>query len=1120
MAFMSITAWANDLKDCTISVPNVVVGSANFGTPGITVYYGSTLLTAGETKDYVIEDGFFLTADATTPVMKDESIATLAQLSVGDYYVKFVGKSGYANTTASKKFSVTGKLLASSMITGGSITAQTYTGVAIEPSTTGRLKDGSKTLVEGTDYTVAYSNNINASAAAKITYTGKGDYSGDLSETFTISAKTLLESWITKDVYTAIYNGDAQTPDYTIMDGTKKLVKGTDYTVTVTATAAGTYSPVIAGKGNYQTTADITLTDKFVIEKAGLTIRALPQTKVYDGFTALPETAEGKAYEVLGKVKTTDAIGTISLSTPAKPNVTTDYQITPSVDAENSNYDYNYVPATLTITKRGLTIKPKNDSKVYKQSDKVNYNGYDLIPTLVKGEASWTIPVSDNTDITGKTSAATESTPEYLRGDIKVVREGKGTDEARAVYKDALTISYTATAPVFGNYEVTLATGDFEITGGKIYITALNLSKNYGEADPSWTAVENTNFIVSGLSEGESLVTLPTLTRAEGDNVGKYTITPSGAKAPTGYQNIVYSTATFEIKARPITIVANPQTLKTTDAATALDKNAFEITNKKAGEGLVDGDKASDVFTLTFDAAYLGVAGYYPDAITFTAGAKVLNYDIDFTEGDLYVIDPSATIVLNRPAKAAYTADNTLDNAASVIADAAAAKFTKAQANQYNKAYVGGVEAGDIASYGDDAVLYTAEEAYLINSGLTGALDPATNLTDDQITAYNAQVTAVAIPGPEIAKTYQLADGEADAYNGTLTGALTAGVALGTDADAYNTVMGLTGEDAKDATYAPTTAEVNTYNATLDGAFSDHQILNVTQVAAFNAALTETKVATVQLSIAQAGAYNATLVGAVHEDDVKVPETHTRYTEDTAYDYNATLTGAKKITDSRPFCVTFNDFQMFKEKWYPIVLPFETSVKEISEAFGYAIVNILNEANTDDTKIAFKLHMGKIEANQPFVVKVYEDINMNEVTFGNPFYAAATGKFIVNSAAPEVADASGVKFIGSYSHKVGFDANEAFFSVSASKNDYYWGSASNQTYMAPLSAYFQLPEGSAARTIEFEEPDGTTTAIQAVNVKAEAMGAEGWYTIGGTKLQGAPTQKGVYIQNGKKVIVK
>jgi len=210
--------------------------------------------------------------------------------------------------------------------------------------------------------------------------------------------------------------------------------------------------------------------------------------------------------------------------------------------------------------------------------------------------------------------------------------------------------------------------------------------------------------------------------------------------------------------------------------------------------------------------------------------------------------------------------------------------------------------------------------------------------------------------------------------------------------------------------------------------------------------------------------------------------------------------------------VKFGTFNMIAEKWYPIVLPFATTVREISTKFGYAVVNILNEANTDETKIAFKLHMGAIPANTPFVVKIDEAKNMNTVTFAN--------KTIENKANPEVSDASGVRFIGSYSHKVGFKANEYFFSTSASKNDYYYGSATNSTYMAPLGAYFQVPAGSAARTIEFEEPNGNTTAINVISVDNKIMNTEGWYTVNGMKLEGAPTQKGVYIRNGKKVVIK
>ena len=74
--------------------------------------------------------------------------------------------------------------------------------------------------------------------------------------------------------------------------------------------------------------------------------------------------------------------------------------------------------------------------------------------------------------------------------------------------------------------------------------------------------------------------------------------------------------------------------------------------------------------------------------------------------------------------------------------------------------------------------------------------------------------------------------------------------------------------------------------------------------------------------------------------------------------------------------------------------------------------------------------------------------------------------------------------------------------------------------MAPLSAYFQIPAGSPARTIEFEEADGTVTAIKAVAADFNGKNAEGWYTIGGIKLQAAPTEKGVYIKDGKKFVIK
>ena len=44
------------------------------------------------------------------------------------------------------------------------------------------------------------------------------------------------------------------------------------------------------------------------------------------------------------------------------------------------------------------------------------------------------------------------------------------------------------------------------------------------------------------------------------------------------------------------------------------------------------------------------------------------------------------------------------------------------------------------------------------------------------------------------------------------------------------------------------------------------------------------------------------------------------------------------------------------------------------------------------------------------------------------------------------------------------------------------------------------------------------TGISAVETDAANDGA--WYTLSGVKLDGKPTEKGIYICNGKKVVIK
>lgn len=90
-----------------------------------------------------------------------------------------------------------------------------HTGTAITPKIT--LMDGTTTLIEGTDYTLDYENNV-ALGNAKIIITGIGNYEGTLNQEFTIVGTSKLEIVCT-NMQQLTYNGKSQLPEYTVKCG-------------------------------------------------------------------------------------------------------------------------------------------------------------------------------------------------------------------------------------------------------------------------------------------------------------------------------------------------------------------------------------------------------------------------------------------------------------------------------------------------------------------------------------------------------------------------------------------------------------------------------------------------------------------------------------------------------------------------------------------------------------------------------------------------------------------------------------------------------------------------------------------------------------------------------------
>ena len=78
--------------------------------------------------------------------------------------------------------------------------------------------------------------------------------------------------------------------------------------------------------------------------------------------------------------------------------------------------------------------------------------------------------------------------------------------------------------------------------------------------------------------------------------------------------------------------------------------------------------------------------------------------------------------------------------------------------------------------------------------------------------------------------------------------------------------------------------------------------------------------------------------------------------------------------------------------------------------------------------------------------------------------------------------------------------------------------SANNVKIQPLGAY--IAASTTAARILIEEPDGSTTVINNVTGDQQNFTKDGWYTINGVKLNGIPTEKGIYINNGKKVVLK
>lgn len=207
--------------------------------------------------------------------------------------------------------------------------------------------------------------------------------------------------------------------------------------------------------------------------------------------------------------------------------------------------------------------------------------------------------------------------------------------------------------------------------------------------------------------------------------------------------------------------------------------------------------------------------------------------------------------------------------------------------------------------------------------------------------------------------------------------------------------------------------------------------------------------------------------------------------------------------------------------WNTLCLPFDVPLAGTSLAS--ADIRTLQDAELDGTTLVLSFTnpgtITELIAGTPYIVKPNADITDNELKVQK-----VTIRRGMNPVECELGDGMSVTFKGTYNRLEGkdFENPRSFLFMGANGKSLKYPSATS--YCNAQRAYFELVGITVASAsaqageikelvvdLDGEDPTGIEELFD-----VETTGA--WYDLNGRKLNGKPSQKGIYINNGKKIL--
>lgn len=422
------------------------------------------------------------------------------------------------------------------------------------------VKDGEKTLAEGTDYTVAYGKDdfTNVTGEIKVTVTGKGNYAGSVERTYQVTPAPLT---VETEGASKTYDGEALTHDVATIKGLKNKE-------TATIHATGSQTEVGESDNGYAITWDGSAQkDNYTIKTE--TIGKLVVSETADQITATPVNVEttydgsahGTTVQVTGlpkgyTVKKAESKATATDVADGEVKATVDELVIMNAQGKDvtSKLNIKRGTATIKINPAPLTVTTDGGEK--------EYDGTALTANGIKVEG-----------LKGKDSVSAKTT-----GSRTKVGSSNNTYEIN--WKDTKKSNYKVT-DVLGTLKVTPSTKAVTLTSG-------SASHAY-----SGRALTSDEIKAEGLPEGFTVKAkmdgAQTDAGSSKNTVKSYKILDAkGDDVTDMFANVTVKTGTLTVSPKKITVE--------TEGATKV-YDGQELTNKNGAiHGLVSGEHA-DVVT-------------------------------------------------------------------------------------------------------------------------------------------------------------------------------------------------------------------------------------------------------------------------------------------------------------------------------------------------------------------------------------------------------------------------------------------------------------------------------------------------------------------------------------------